>query len=351
MIIQHSKPSIDGSDIETVNKVLASGNISQGSKVKEFEKTVANYIGVKHGVAVSSGTTALHLALISLDVGVGDEVIVPSYVCAAPFIAIRYTGATPIIVDVNTFDFNINIKSVKENLTEKTKAIIVPHMFGTPAELEDLLSINVPIIENCALSLGAEYKKRKVGSFGRVSICSFYATKMITTGEGGMVITNDDEICNKVSELKQYDGKSLNILRYNYKMTDFQAALGISQMNKISNFIDRRREIAKIYDEVYSDLKILLPEVHNNRNPVYFRYIILLKHLEYIQNQMRKNGIICEKPVFEPLHKSMPSLKLSNTDYAYNHALSIPIYPSLTEQEIAYIIKTSKIIFSKNILR
>lgn len=348
MIIKHSKPSIDSSDVEAVDNVLASGNLSQGVKVKEFEKKLVGYIGVKHGVAVSSGTAALHLALISLDVGVGDEVIIPSYVCASPFIATRYTGATPKIVDINPHDFNINIESVKANLTKKTKAIIVPHMFRTPAEIDELLNIDVPILENCALSLGAEYKKRKVGSFGRAAIYSFYATKMITTGEGGMVITDDDDVYQKLSETRQYDESSLDILRYNYKMTDFQAALGLSQMNKLSNFISRRTEIAKIYDEIYSDLEVSLPETHENRTPVYFRYIILLKNLEDIQYRMKKKGIMCEKPVFEPLHKSIPSLNLINTDYVYDHALSIPIYPSLTEQEIAYIIKTSKTFLSKS---
>jgi dTDP-4-amino-4,6-dideoxygalactose transaminase len=226
MVIQHSKPSVDHDDIEAVVDVLNSGNIAQGEKVEEFERNVAGFIGIKHGVAVSSGTAALHLSLIGLGVGPGDEVIIPSYICTSPYLATLYVGASPVIVDIDTTDFNISKKMAKKAITPKTKAIIVPHMFGTPAELDELLDTGVPVIEDCAQSLGAIYRGRKVGGFGKLSICSFYATKLITTGEGGMVLTNDDEIYRNISEIRQYDKKSLNTLRYNYKLTDFQAALG-----------------------------------------------------------------------------------------------------------------------------
>jgi dTDP-4-amino-4,6-dideoxygalactose transaminase len=351
MIVPHSRPLIDEEDIKAVTNVLASGYISQGAKVREFETRLAKFIGTKYGVAVSSGTSALHVALTGLNVGIGDEVIVPSYVCAAPYMAILYAGAIPKIVDVDPSDFNICAATVKKEITSKTKAIIVPHMFGTPAELDELLDIGIPIIEDCAQSLGAEYKKRKAGSFGRLCVCSFYATKMITAGEGGMVLTNDSEIYTKIIEVREYDKRPLNTIRYNYKMSDIQAALGLSQLKKLPYFIRRRREIAAIYNECFSTSDIILPSINPHKRSVFYRYVVLLDRLKHIQKEAKKRGIIVKKPVWKPLHKNLAStFKCPNSDYVYNHALSIPLYPSLAQEEIEYVVKKMKAIFTGNTL-
>jgi len=343
--IKHSSPSIDRSDIESVNEVLSSGNLTQGVKVEEFEEIVGKFVGVKYGIALSSGTAALHLALKGLNVGPGDEVIIPSYVCASPYIATLHAGAIPKIVDIGLTDFNINSEEIEKNLTNNTKAIIVPHMFGTPADLDEILSLGIPIIEDCALSLGAEYKGSKVGSFGKASICSFYATKMIATGEGGMVLTNDDDVYATVSELRQYDGKNLSKLRYNYKITDFQAALGISQMNKLPTFISRRREIAKIYDDFFSKIGAERQKISKYKQSVFYRYVVLLNEMEEIQRQMKQKGVACEKPVYMPLHESLTLKNFPKTDYIYNHALSFPTYPSLNKEEIDYIVEMLELVF------
>ena len=218
----------------------------QGKKVLEFEAKVSRYLGVKAGVAVNSGTSALHLALLALNIGPGDEVMVPSFVCSALLNAVSYTGASARIVDVKADDFNISPVEVKKKLNKKVKAIIVPHMFGYPADLKELLSFGVPVIEDCAQSIGADYRGRKAGSFGVLSICSFYATKVMTTGEGGMVLSNQTKILDRIRDLRQYD-HALNFqTRYNYKMTDFQAALGLSQLQRLPEFIKRRKQIAQI---------------------------------------------------------------------------------------------------------
>lgn len=345
MRVPHSRPMIDREDMKAVTGVLASGYISQGEKVKEFEKRLAKFVGAKYGIALSSGTSAIHVALTALNAGTGDEVIIPSYVCASPYMATLHAGATPKIVDIDASDFNICAATVKKGITSKTKAIIVPHMFGAPAELDELLDLGIPIIEDCAQSLGAEYRKRKVGSFGRLSICSFYATKMITTGEGGMVLTNDYEIYNKIIEVREYDKKPLNTIRYNYKMSDIQAALGLSQLKKLTYFIERRRDIAAIYNERFSECDVTLPCTHSHKRSVFYRYVVMLNRLKHIQKSAKKSGIMCEKPVWKPLHKSLPSTKCPNSDYVYNHALSIPLYPNLTEEEVEYVVKELEVIF------
>lgn len=172
-MVPHSRPSIDQKDIDAVSQVLASANIAQGKKVKEFENELSRYVGTKHAIACSTGTAALHLALEGLGVKNGDEVIIPSYVCASPYFATLYSGARPRIVDIDRTDLNVCAETVKRRLTRKVKAIIVPHMFGNSAELDELLELGIPLIEDCAQALGAEYHDQKVGSFGSLSVFSF----------------------------------------------------------------------------------------------------------------------------------------------------------------------------------
>lgn len=185
-MILHSKPTIDNRDIEEVKKVLKSGMIAQSKKVEEFEKNFSSYLKVKDSVVTSSGTSALHLSLIALNVKENDEVIIPAYCCSAILNSILYIRANPVLVDVNLDDFNISFKDVRKKLNKKTKAIILPHLFGQPADLQEIKNIDVPVIEDIAQSLGANYNNKKVGSFGTLSVCSFYATKVITCGEGGI---------------------------------------------------------------------------------------------------------------------------------------------------------------------
>jgi perosamine synthetase len=342
-VVPHSKPTITQDDIDAVTQVLASGNIAQGEKVKEFENALAKFIKTKYAAACSSGTAALHLALLSLGVGQSDEVIMPSYVCASPYYATLHLHAVPKIVDIQLTDLNLCTKNVKDKLSDKTKAIIVPHMFGTPAQIDELLELGIPVIEDCAQALGAELKHQKVGSFGELSIFSFYATKMITTGEGGMVLTNNSELHSKITDARDCDKKPLDsnthALKYNYKMTDFQAALGISQMNKLQSFIERRRKIASNYTERLSQYKASLPREQPDKKLTFYRYVIMVDQLEQVQQSAAKKGIICERPVWEPIHRSRHETDCPNSDYAYDHALSIPIYPSLTEQETEYVIE------------
>jgi perosamine synthetase len=340
MIISHSRPFIDEDDIKAVYVVFASGKIAQGEVVRKFEDAIAGFVGVKYGVACSSGTSALHLCLLSLGVRAGDEVVMPSFVCSSPYFATLHAGAVPRIADINSVDFNINAESVGKQLTAKTKAIIVPHMFGTPSDLDELLELEVPIIEDCAQSLGADYKGKHVGSFGVLSAFSFYATKMITTGEGGMVLTNKGEFFEKVSDLRDYDKKLLSPTKYNSKMTDFQAALGLSQFKKLRYFIERRTQIAAVYNEAFSKYQVELPSSPSHKKSVHFRYVIKTYDRDRIRLEAREKGVTCERPVFQPLHDSLGLKNFPSSDEAKLRALSIPIYPALLKDEIDYIINT-----------
>jgi len=340
MIIPHSRPLIDKDDIKSVSEVLASGKIAQGEIVKKFEDAIAGFVGAEYGVACSSGTSALHLALLGLGVGAGDEVVMPSYVCSSPYFATLHAGAVPKIADVNLADFNISVESARKRFTNKTKAIIVPHMFGTPADLDELLDLGVPIIEDCAQSLGAEYKGKQIGSFGALSAFSFYATKMITTGEGGMVLTNEREFFEKVADMRDYDKKLLSPAKHNYKMTDFQAALGLSQLKKLRHFIERRTQIALTYGKAFSKYQVELPTSPSHKTSVYFRYVMKTSDRDRILCEAKEKGVVCERPVFQPLHDSLGLKNFHNCDKAKQQALSIPIYPRLLEDEISHVIKT-----------
>jgi dTDP-4-amino-4,6-dideoxygalactose transaminase len=338
LIIPHSRPGIDQSDVDAVSEVLISGRIAQGEKVREFENALASYAGRKYGVAVSSGTTALHIALLSLGIGPGDEVIMPSYVCSSPYFATLHVGATPKIVDIDLSNFNICADAVEPHMSPTTKAIIVPHMFGNPAELDRLLELGVPVIEDCAQSLGAEYKSQPVGSFGEISVFSFYATKMITTGEGGMILTDDEHTYAGLIERRDYDRKALSPTRYNYKMTDIQASLGLTQLRKLHRFVERRRRIASLYNEVLSKCDIGLPHETANSCSVFYRYVVMLNRIEQVREKASNEGVACERPVSKPLHFHLQIGEYPNSDEAYDRALSIPLYPSLSKEEIDYIV-------------
>jgi dTDP-4-amino-4,6-dideoxygalactose transaminase len=338
MIIPHSRPSIDQSDIDAVSEVLASGKISQGEKAREFENALARYVGVRFGVAVTSGTSALHLALLGLGIGPRDEVIIPSYVCSSRYFATLHAGGVPKIVDIGLSNFNISASEVRPHISSRTRAIIVPHMFGNPAAIDQLLELDIPIIEDCAQSLGAEYRSDRVGSYGRISVLSFYATKMITIGEGGMVLTDDKECLAKLVDLRDYDKKALVPTRYNYKMSDVQAALGLSQLAKLPVFIERRRHIASLYSDSLSKYGMTLPNVSAESKSVFFRYVVMLEKMEQVREKTRSHHIFCEKPVYMPLHVGLDIPGCTNSDKAHQHALSIPLYPNLSRQETDHII-------------
>lgn len=346
-MISHSKPTLNREDALAVAEVINSGYISQGNITERFESEMAKYIGVKYGVAVSSGTAALHLSLISMGIKDGDDVAIPSYVCPALLNAINYVGAKPLLIDINPDSYNIDVTDFKKKITKKTKAAIIPHLFGLPADIKEILNIGIPLIEDCAQSVGASYKDGKVGSFADYSIYSFYATKVMTTGEGGMILSNSDTILSRVRDLREYDHKDEYLVRYNYKMTDIQAALGISQLKRLDSFILRRNNIADSYNKKFSEAGISIPSVYSDRKHIYFRYVIRnrgkrqearSKKIEIDLKFFEANGVKCMRPIFKPIHRYLELYGFPETDKAWNELISIPIYPSLADSEINNII-------------
>lgn len=342
-IIPHSKPTLGKEEEEAVIEVIRSGQIAQGEKVYQFERMIGGYIGRKYAIAVSSGLAALHLSLIALNIKEGDEVILPSYTCDALLNAVLYLNAQPKIVDVEYETGNISPDEVKKNITARTKAIIVPHSFGFPARIDQIVSFGIPVIEDCAVSIGAKYKNKNVGSFGLISVCSFYATKMLTTGEGGMILTDDEGIAAVVRELRDYTGHLEFRVRYNYKMTDIAAAMGIIQLKKLDSFIVKRILLADRYTSLlrkYPDL--ILPDYdRNGMCPVFYRYIVKIpgRDVEMVRNIMKEKGIFCGRAVLQPLHRllGLPCEGYPNSEKLAQDVISLPIYPSLSEEDVDYI--------------
>lgn len=340
--IPHSKPTIQGDDIKAVSAVLKRCLISQGEGVERFEKLFSRYHGIEGGVAVSSGTAALHTAILALGIGKGDSVIIPTYACIAPYNAVRYAGAAPILADTVEDGWAMDAEQVEDYLKRDSKrrirAIIVVHLFGKPVDMDAFMEISkrrsIPIIEDCALSLGAEYKGKKVGTFGEVSIFSFYATKVITTGEGGMIISNSRDILNRARDLREYDEKKDDTLRFNYKMTDFQAAMGISQLRKLPKFIEQRRRIARNYLDKLQNLPLSLPDRSEHTKDIYHRFVVKIKNSDRFIAAMKGKGIMCRKPVFMPVHRIIKRRALPNAEKIWKEAVSLPIYPLLDRDAV-----------------
>ncbi len=335
--IIHSKPTLDFDDISYVTEAIHRGDLATGNFVREFVSAMSSYTGRNYGIATSNGTAALHLALRSLDVKENDEVIIPSYACNSLLNVVAYCGATPILVDINKDDYNMSYKDCKAKISSKTKAIILPHMFGKPVkDIEYFLKLGIPIIEDCALSIGASHKGKKVGSFGSISVFSFYATKMMAAGVGGMVLTDDESLIKSLTSLTSYDNRTMFGESYNYKMSDLQAALGLSQLKKLDRFVEKRKELANKYTSIFKNANIdfALPP-HDGEN-IFFRYIIKHPNPDLFIEHVKARGVDVAKPIFMPLHSYLgfSDESFPNTSAAYKSSVSIPIYPSLADLDL-----------------
>ena len=348
--IPHSRPSIEEAEIRAVTDVLRSGHVAQGAAVDRFEREMARYLGLAGGVAVNSGTTALEVALRVLGIGPGDDVILPSYVCAAPWQAVQRVGAQARLVDIEPETFQIDAGLARAAVTSKTRAIIVPHLFGLPADLTALARLGVPLIEDCAQTLGAMERGRTVGSAGVLTICSFYANKLLCAGEGGMVLSNDPVLLERARALREYDGAaSLNPQATNLKMTDLQAAVGLAQLERLPEFLERRRRIALDYDEALAGSSAGLPSVPDGRSHVYYRFVMRVPGggagtdaLSACMGRLEQRGVQCRKPVFRSLHRYLGLEGFPASEAAEREALSVPLYPAMTDEESIHVTMTMR---------
>lgn len=344
------KPEIGKEEEEEVLKVLKSGWISSASPtVKEFEEKFSSYIGRKYSVATSNGTTALHLAVTALGIKEGDEVIVPDLTFISPVNVVLYNRARPVLVDVEEENWGLDPEKVRKAITPRTKAIIVVHLYGNPAKIAELKEIaedkGIYLIEDCAEAHGAEYEGKKVGTFGDISCFSFYANKVITTGEGGMCLTDDEELYEKMLILRDHGMTKEKrywheVIGYNYRMTGLQAALGLAQLKKIDNFIRKKREIAKLYQELLEDFVTVQKDPPRGKS-IFWLFSILTEKRDKLAEYLDKNGIETRK-FFYPVHIMPPYTQLSTDKYVVSEKLSstglnLPSYPSLSEQEIRLI--------------
>ncbi|MCB9800525.1 MAG: DegT/DnrJ/EryC1/StrS family aminotransferase [Candidatus Omnitrophica bacterium] len=332
-MIHHSKPSIGKEEKNACLAVLDSLYLAQGQKVHRFEELLAEKTGRRYGVAVSSGTTALQLALLAQGVSIGDEVIIPSYTCVALLHALDFVRAKPVLVDSDPEDLNMSVDQIRTKITRKTKAIIVPHLFGRAADMKKIVNLGVPVIEDGTQAIGATVNKKNVGSWGVMSVFSFYATKMLTTGEGGVILTDSSKKASFLNDVRDYDKKDSYRFRTNSKMTDLEAAMGIEQLKKLTQFVRARRKIAEFYNGELKKLELELPVDTPERPHIYFRYVLRASaaKTQGLIRALNRGGIEAKQPVYKPLHRY---LKLSDRDFpvaseAVKTTCSLPIFPAL----------------------
>ncbi|MEM2614423.1 MAG: DegT/DnrJ/EryC1/StrS aminotransferase family protein [Nitrososphaerota archaeon] len=364
-----AEPEIGEEELKNVLEAVKSGWISsKGKFIEEFENSFSKYIGVKYGVATSNGTAALHLALVALGIGLGDEVIVPDLTFAATINSVIYTGAKPVIVDIDKEYWCIDPSKVEEAVTSRTKAIIAVHLYGHPCDMDAIVEIaekhDLYVIEDCAEAHGAEYKGLKVGSFGQISCFSFYGNKIITTGEGGMCLTNDEDLAEKMRILRDHGMNAYKrywheTIGFNYRMTNLQAALGLAQLNKIESFIEKKRKIAKIYAEELSKLQDITPHPEMPwAKCVYWLYTILIgEKMSSIRNilmeRLAREGIETRNmfyPLHEmPIYRNYESSSCSVSSRISKQGLSLPSSTKLTEEDVLSITQKLKEAFYKYI--
>lgn len=365
-----TQPVLDGNELEYVTDCIKTGWISsQGKYVRLFEDSFKNYVGCSNALAVSNGTVALHLALITLGIGPGDEVIVPDLTFAAPVNAVIYVGATPVLVDVDQETMTLNMDAAEKAITKRTRAIIPVHLYGHPANMDKVMNLatqhDLFVVEDCAEALGTKYKGTHVGNFGHAAIFSFFGNKTITTGEGGMLLLKDADKFIKANQLRDH-GMSKDRrywhehIGYNYRMTNIQAAIGVAQLERINLFVERKRWNANQYQIRLSNVPgiQLIKEIGDVINSYWFYTIVLpaglLKTRDEIIKLMLENGVEA-RPTFYPIHCMPPYLSylldgqsFPVSDSISNLGISLPSGVEMSESEIDRVCSILKRIIREN---
>lgn len=346
------QPDLSGNEAKYVNECLGSTWISsKGAFIAKFEEGFANFTGIPYAASVCNGTVALHAALLALGIKAGDEVIVPTLTYIASVNSITYAGATPVFVDSLESSWQMDPDDIERKITQKTKAIMVVHLYGQPCDMDKITELakkhNLSVVEDCAEAIGTLYKGKHVGQFGDIATFSFFSNKTITTGEGGMVVSRDSKLINKVTHIKGQglaEGREYwhDIIGYNYRMTNICAAIGCAQLERIDEFIIRKQEIAKLYKKLLSE-NVAFHEAVGNVTHSYWVCAVLVedsKTCKSLRNHLSKNGIET-RPVFPPIH-TMPMYKNGAVfpvaeDIAYR-GFYLPSWPGLSNNQVRFIV-------------
>lgn len=352
MNIPLSAPDITEDDISAVASVLRTSRLSLGPKLEEFEHAVAQYIGVPNAVGVSSGTAGLHLCIRALNIGEGDEVIVPSFTFIAAANAIRFERAIPVFVDVDPLSLNLDPTRLEAAITPRTRAILAVHNFGIPADMEAILDIaarhRLLVIEDACEAIGAESRGKRVGTFGKAAVFAFYPNKQITTGEGGMVVTRDEALARRILALRnqgryETDWLQHSELGYNYRLSEMQCALGISQLKRIDSILSARESVARGYHQRLLGEPLSLPPLELAEARIsWFVYVVRLRpelqsHRDDILRSIAARGIGCARyfaPIhLQPAYAAWKNANLPVTESESARTIALPFFNALTGEQ------------------
>ena len=361
MKLSLARPDITELEIQAVVETLKSSSLSIGPKIQEFEKAVATYVGRKHAVAVNSGTSGLHLIVRALGIKDGDEVITTPFSFVASANCMLFERAVPVFVDINPNTLNIDVNLIEQAITPRTKAILPVHAFGQPADMDPILDLaekyHLKVIEDSCEALGSEYKGQKAGSLSDAGVFAFYPNKQITTGEGGMIVTNDDEIALLAQSMRSQGRAVTGLwlhherLGFNYRMDELSATLGTVQMTRLNEILENRKRAATLYNETLKDLAgVEIPYISPDVTMSWFVYVIRLDrryNREKVMLRLIEEGVPC-RPYFTPIHLQ----PFYRTDYGYHEgmypvtedigsrSLALPFHNHLTQEDVDYVATT-----------
>ncbi len=362
-MIPINKPWIDNEEKQEIIKVLDENALTSaardgGKRVQEFESSLRSFLNVKHAIAVNTGTAALHAALLALDIKADDEVLLPSFTFVATANSVVASGAKPVFVDINTKDYTIDLHDLKRKISKKSKAILPVHLYGHPSDLCELNEIanqySLYIIEDACQSLGSIYKNKQTGTFGTMGCFSMYASKVMTSGEGGAIVTNDDKIADTLKMIRNHgmvEGYDTRILGLNYRLPELSAAIAKIQMKKLKTILNLRRQnsllLSNLLETIISKYNIKIPEEDQIKKFNWYLYTLAFNNSDnitlrdYIKEKLIENGIGAAVYYDPPVHKtpfyqrfSMNNNNLQNTNWSSKHVLSLPVHPGVSEMDI-----------------
>jgi perosamine synthetase len=369
-LIPINRPWIDNEEKQEIIKVLDENALTSaardgGKRVQEFESSLKTFLNVKHAISVNSGTAALHAALLALDIKAGDEVLLPSFTFVATANSVIVSGAKPVFVDINTKDYTIDLQDLKRKISKKSKAVIPVHLYGHPSDLCELDEIanqhSLYIIEDACQSLGSIYKNKQTGTFGTMGCFSMYASKVLTAGEGGAIVTNDDRLADTLKMIRNHgmvEGYDTRILGLNYRLPELSAAIAKIQMKKLKTILNLRRRnallLSNLLETITSKYNIIIPEENQIKKFNWYLYTLTFNNSynitlrDNIKKKLIENGIGAAVYYDPPVHRTPFYQKFSmdnnlqNTNWSSKHVLSLPVHPGVTETDVQNMADTLK---------